>query len=253
MGSPPHEPGRYDDEDYHTQTIDRSFAIATTTVTVEQFQRFEPDWKPDRRYMIEPADGLGRQGPAIGITWFQAARYCNWLSRQEGLDDPGLWCYPNFKKGENKSPPDLPAGFLTRPGYRLPTESEWEYACRAGTVTARPYGDGEALLKCYAWYNANSENGVHPCASLKPNDLGLFDTLGNVWEWCQDPYRPYDGAAAKLAEADPQIDPDEKRILRGGAFTHSAANHRSACREKLNPNVDFVIVGFRVARTLPSE
>jgi len=252
MGSPDQEPDRYGDEDYHSQTIDRSFAIATTTVTVEQFQRFDPEWKPDRRYMIEPAGGLGLQSPAIGITWFQAARYCNWLSCEEGLGDPDQLCYPDFKKGENRAPHDLPADCLRRPGYRLPTEAEWEHACRAGTVTARPYGDGEALLKHYAWYNANSENGVHPCASLKPNDLGLFDTLGNVWEWCHDPYRPYD-KETRQAEAVAPIDPDEKRILRGAAFTHSAANHRSACREKLNPNVEFVIVGFRVARTLPAS
>ncbi|MFI5458604.1 MAG: formylglycine-generating enzyme family protein [Isosphaerales bacterium] len=251
MGSPDGEPGRYDDEDYHRQTIDRSFAIATTTVTVEQFQQFDADWKPDPRYMIEPAGGLGLQSPAIGITWFQAAQYCNWLSREEGLTHPDQLCYPEFKKGDNKSPLDLPADFLGRPGYRLPTEAEWEHACRAGTVTARSYGDGEALLKHYAWYNANSENGVHPCASLKPNDLGLFDTLGNVLEWCQDAYRPYD-KATRPAESDSVIDLDEKRILRGGAFTHSAANHRSACREKLNPNVDLFMVGFRVARTLPA-
>ena len=80
----------------------------------------------------------------------------------------------------------IPADVLQRTGYRLPTEAEWEYACRAGAVTSRYYGHSIDLLDAYAWYQANSKDHAWPCGSLFPNDLGLFDMLGNVYEWCQD-------------------------------------------------------------------
>ena len=80
----------------------------------------------------------------------------------------------------------IPADVLKRTGYRLPTEAEWEYACRAGTVTSRYYGVSVELLGKYAWYQANSQDHAWPGGSLLPNDLGLFDMLGNVFEWVQD-------------------------------------------------------------------
>ena len=78
--------------------------------------------------------------------------------------------------------------FLDRSGYRLPTEAEWEYACRSGAVTSRYYGGSVELLGQYAWYNQNSKDRAWPCGLVKPNDLGLFDMLGNVYEWCQEQY-----------------------------------------------------------------
>ena len=126
------------------------------------------------------ADGMG---PA----WYDAAAYCNWLSRQEGLEE----CYaPNSRRGVCGGMKCLD-GFLDRSGYRLPTEAEWEYACRAGAVTSRYYGGSVALLKDYAWYDQNSGTRAWPCGQLQPNDLGLFDMLGNVYEWCQDQYEDY--------------------------------------------------------------
>ena len=82
----------------------------------------------------------------------------------------------------------IPADALKRTGYRLPTEAEWEYACRAGAITSRYYGLSIDLLEQYARYQANSQDHAWPCGSLLPNDLGLFDMLGNVYEWCQDRY-----------------------------------------------------------------
>src|SRR5438094_7675754 len=96
-------------------------------------------------------------------------------------------CYPpidQIKKGMT-----LPADYLQRSGYRLPTEAEWEYACRAGAVTSRYYGESEELLGKYAWYGSNSAGHTWPVGMLKPNDLGLFDMHGNVYTWCQERFR----------------------------------------------------------------
>ena len=111
--------------------------------------------------------------------------YCNWLSEQEGLPKD-QWCYLPNEAGAYAEGMTIPADVLERTGYRLPTEAEWEYACRAGAVTSRYYGHSIDLLDAYAWYQANSKEHAWTCGSLLPNDLGLFDMLGNVFEWCQD-------------------------------------------------------------------
>src|SRR5262249_15373904 len=156
-------------------------ALATKEVTVEQFLRFRPNHVYAKNISPEP------DGPMIHVAWYDAAAYCNWLSALERIPE-SEWCYPK-KVGPGKV---LPQAYLGKTGYRLPTEAEWEYACRAGTATSRFYGTGEDLLHEYAWY-AKSTNSqlVHPGGLLKPNDFGLFDMLGNVWEWCQEPALPY--------------------------------------------------------------
>ena len=111
-----------------------------------------------------------------------AAHYCNWLSEQEGLPRD-QWCYVPNEAGEYAEGMTIPADVLERTGYRLPTEAEWEYACRAGAVTSRYYGASTDLLGAYAWYQANSKDHAWACGSLLPNDLGLFDMLGNQFEW----------------------------------------------------------------------
>ena len=131
------------------------------------------------RYSPDP------KGPMNHVSWYHAAAYCNWLSQQEGLPKD-QWCYlPNEQKKYDKGM-KVPADFLQRKGYRLPTEVEWEYASRAAAMTSRHYGLSVDLLEQYARYQANSHNHAWPCGSLMPNDLGLFDTLGNVYEWCQE-------------------------------------------------------------------
>jgi len=144
--------------------------------------------------------------------------------------------------------------FLERPGYRLPMEAEWEYACRAGAVTSRYYGGSIELLKAYAWYNENSQNHAWPCGSLLPNDLGLFDMLGNVYEWCQEQVKPYTPDREGLIIDDINISDyvvsdKDPRLRRGGTFSRPPALVRSAFRSRCAPSYGSIVFGFRISRT----
>jgi len=186
---------------------------------VEQFSRFRKDHENNMEY--SPT----RDCPATIITWYDAAEYCNWLSKQEGIPKD-QWCYlpnDNDKYAEGiKLAPD----YLERKGYRLPSEAEWEYACRAKAVTSRNYGETEDLLGKYCWYVKNSlvrsmlpgvpgSLGVKGDC-LKPNDFGLFDMLGNALEWCQEsamPYRPgEDGKPSEDIEDKDEINRDFSKV-----------------------------------------
>jgi formylglycine-generating enzyme required for sulfatase activity len=142
---------------------------------------------------------------------------------------------------------------LKRNGYRLPTEAEWEYACRAGAGTSRYHGLSTELLEKYAWYLANSKDRVWPGGRLLPNDLGLCDMLGNVYEWCQDRYQSYQPGRTGIVSDDVNssidIDISISRLLRGGAFTSRPAFVRSANRVRDAPSNRFTAYGFRLART----
>src|SRR5262249_42042625 len=145
MGSPTAEPGHYDGESLHRRRIGRSFALAAKPVTVAQWQRFlraHPEVRHQYTHKWSPEPG----GPIITVTWYQAAQYCRWLSEQEGIPEDQM-CYPSVAEIEKCKngvrPLTLPANFLARTGYRLPTEAEWEYACRAESTTARYYGNGD--------------------------------------------------------------------------------------------------------------
>jgi formylglycine-generating enzyme required for sulfatase activity len=149
----------------------------------------------------------------------------------------------------------LPANYLSRTGYRLLTEAEWEYACRAGAITSRYYGSSEELLGKYGWYERNSQVRTHPVGSLKPNDFGLFDMHGNIWQWCQEralASRPWGGqpAPSEDREDTEQVAELHGRVLRGGAFYDHPAFLRCAARLSNRPYMIDDYFGMRVGRTI---
>jgi formylglycine-generating enzyme required for sulfatase activity len=250
MGSPESDRERDqddDDETPHGTRINRRFAIATKEVSVQQYQRFQESPRTHQLPSVRSNPDPG--GPKDGPAWYYAAAYCNWLSRQEGLQE----CYAPNAKGEYAEGMTCVEGFLERSGYRLPTEAEWEYACRAGALTSRYYGGSAALLERYAWYLGHSLERAQHCGQLQPNDLGLFDMLGNVYEWCQDKYEIYPKSDHNMTDNDIKsyssiIDIDY-RLLRGGAFTSVAAYVRAAYRLGYAPAGRNPNFGFRPART----
>ena len=247
MGSPASETGRFDDEPQHKVRIGRTFAIGSKPVTVEEYRRYNPKYEFTERFAPNPTC------PAINISWFEAAAYCNWLSKQEGLD-PRQWCYETSADGKVVK---LKKNYLSLEGYRLPTEAEAEYTTRADAATSRFYGESEELLPEYAWFVRNSDEHSWPVGTTKPNDFGLFDTLGNVWCWCQDSYMDYpqakDGAPSDDVEDVLSIDNQEKRVLRGAAYDVTPCYLRCAARHDYLPSYHVNTAGFRVARTFTSE
>lgn len=186
-------------------------------------------------------------------TWYAAAYYCNWLSEQEGILKE-QWCYETNKQGNYGPGMKAKDRFWELIGYRLPTEAEWEYACRVGTVTSRYYGLTETLLPDYAWYQANGQDRTWPVGSLKPNDLGLFDMLGNDWEWCFDMYLDYPKQATKDSDDNVTVKAVNDRVirvLRGGAYSENPKFVRSAVRRSNLPILHPFSFGFRPARTYP--
>jgi formylglycine-generating enzyme required for sulfatase activity len=249
MGSSPREAGRDTDETSHRASIPRSFALAAHETTVAEFQEFladHPKVLHDYPHELSPEPAC----PMINVTWYLAAQYCRWLSERENMTEQQM-CYP--KVDEIGPEMKLPDDFLSRTGYRLPTEAEWEYACRGGTATRFSFGDSDDLAAEYAWYDMNAANRTHPVGQLKPNEYGLFDMHGNVWEWCQDWFANYPAAAAQAVEDLPQTTAGENRVLRGGTFNWGTAYMRSAERNNDKPATRLNAVGFRVARTLPAE
>lgn len=246
IGSPLQEVDRRPNETRHRVSLDRTFAVAATNVTWEQFQRFLKA-HPEVRHNHLPEYAPMATCPAMNVTWYQATQYCRWLSEQEGVPEEQM-CYPPV--AEIKEGMKLPADILTRTGYRLPTEAEWEYACRAGADTSRYYGSGETLLKHYAWYFANAGDHAWPVGSLKPNDFGLFDMHGNAWTWCQDRFVAQPDS--KKQDVDILSDRDP-RALRGGSFRRRPFLVRSACRLPALPEVEDCAVGLRLARTWTSR
>src|SRR5260370_6730733 len=152
----------------------------------------------------------------------------------------------------------MATNYWQRTGYRLPSEAEWEYACRAGAATRFYFGESEELLPRYAWYQKNGQNRSWPVGSLKPNDLGLFDMHGNDWEWCQNPYKPYDAGGAGKAIEDlediVEITNSNSLVQRGGStFNDPAPLLRSACRNpwRNGPLFRQWNTALRPASTLP--
>jgi formylglycine-generating enzyme required for sulfatase activity len=246
MGSPTNELSREEDEALHDEHLEHSFAISIEEVTISQFLKFR-DKVFNRRFSVTD------DCPGNNISWFEAAAYCRWLSEQGGVAEDQM-CYPSMS--EIRPGMTIPRHWQERTGYRLPTEAEWEYACRGGVNASRFCGEGQELLPHYARFLKNSDNHTQPVGQLKPNNFGLFDTLGNVTEWCQDAIVPYPRTAvASSAKATSQSDLTvaaiSMRVIRGGNFGDADQNIRSARRHANSVQDQWASIGFRIARTLP--
>lgn len=257
IGSPLSEPGREEGpiESQHAARIERSFAFSAREVTVAEFTRFLTPAKFRKQYSPYP------DSPMSDINWYEALAYCRWLSELEGVPEDQM-CYPPLK--DIKPGVQLPPDFLERTGYRLPTNAEWEYACRAGAVTSRPYGRGTELLGYYAWYQLNSEDNARlrhypwyqlnfndhawPVGLLKPNDFGLFDMLGNGGEWCHDRHAAMGDASYGKPYVRPM--PFDPLVARSGAWYFGARSARSATQFSIPPFMNLNMLGMRVVRTV---
>ncbi len=162
MGSPETESNRSDAELQHRVSITKPFYLGVTEVTQEQYQKVMG---------TNPSQFKGPQNPVEKVSWADAVEFCGKLSAM---------------------PAEKTAGHV----YRLPTEAEWEYACRSGTTTAYSFGDDASRLGDYGWFKGNSDSKPHPVGEKKPNAWGLYDMNGNVYEWCQDRYGAYPSGSA---------------------------------------------------------
>jgi formylglycine-generating enzyme required for sulfatase activity len=169
-----------------------------------------------------PASRAGLRTPATEVSWTDAVRFCNLLSLATGRG-------PCYSIGDDADAQDVVCDWAAD-GFRLPSEAEWEYACRAGTSGVR-YGE----LDDIAWYRGNSGGEVHQVAAKAPNQWNLFDMIGNVWEWCWDVFDP--GVYGPY------------RVFRGGGWQDHPRACRASCRRKSHPTFRIDDLGFRLARS----
>lgn len=229
----------------NSRTIQHNYAVSTHEVTVAQYRRFFPNHRFDAN--VTP----NQDCPVSNVSWFDAARYCRRLSEAEGVPEKEM-AYPetdgNRPEGyysDINRPLLLPADWQQRTGYRLPTEAEWEFACRAGTTNPRFFGRaGDALIH-YAWYKDNSTARSWPVGSLRPSLIGLFDVFGNVGEWCADGRDPPSSVVDRLT-----VTFRQHRAFRGGTFKSSADEFGADQRIFASPHWGFSYNGFRVVRTI---
>jgi formylglycine-generating enzyme required for sulfatase activity len=211
------------------QVVVSSFYIDKYLVTQAEYQKVMGK---------NPSRWKAGTNPVEQVRWSDAVRYCNARSRLEGLQP----CY-DLQKWECN---------FNANGYRLPTEAEWEYACRAGTKTAFFFGDSPSKLTSFAWFDKNSGGKPQPVGQKRPNPWGLYDMHGNVWEWCNDFYK------VDYYQESPEDNPKgpktgETKVVRGGAWKFSDQSCRSGYRYNENPGyVDvcfgYDIYGFRCVR-----
>ncbi|HVA45075.1 MAG TPA: formylglycine-generating enzyme family protein [Pirellulales bacterium] len=247
IGSPDDEAERQGPEKRHPIEITRPFALGDREITWAQINAFDAGvvrfnrhdaWEKQFGRQLTPAE------PAFGVNWFEAASYCRWLTRQAGMADSDQ-CYgdpASLEKDGAGNPRQWPVD-LGKHGFRLPTEAEWEVACRGGTNSAYSFGNDAQLLGHYGWFQDNSARWSHVIGQLRPSPRGLFDIHGNLFEWCHDWYGEYvDDAVDGLGAPG-----GSNRVVRGGGWDLGAANCRSADRGLNQPTSRVSNLGFRLA------
>ena len=204
------------------EVVVSAFFIDKQLVTQAQYQKAMGE---------NPSRWKGEKNPVEQVRWSDAVKYCNKRSELEGLQP----CY-DLKTWQC----DFGAS-----GYRLPTEAEWEFACRGGTTTAYFFGDTPVKLGDYAWYDKNSGGHPRQTGQKQPNPFGLYDICGNVWQWCNDFYK------VDYYQESPKEDPrgpkaGEAKVVRGGAWRFSAESCRSGYRYSENPGYSDVCFGYDI-------
>jgi formylglycine-generating enzyme required for sulfatase activity len=217
MGSPKDETGRHDNENQVQVTLSKGFWLGQHEVTQAEWQRVMGTTPWTARGFVK----VGGNYPATYVKWDDAMSFCEELTEQE------------------RNAGRLPSGWQ----YSLPTEAQWEYACRAGTKSRYSFGDNESDLWDRAWFEKNAAQFAHEVGRKKANPWGLFDMHGNEWEWCRDCY-----AQELSGGMDPQgPSGGPNRVVRGGSWSTTAGSCRSANRNWDTPNDSIVNLGFRIA------
>ena len=226
MGSPAHEAGRFESEQLHPVTLRGAFYLSSTEVTQGQYQAVMGQ-NPSKN------QACGMSCPVERVNWMEAVEFCNRLSVMEGVA-------PAYVVTGGEVTWDV-----SSPGYRLPTEAEWEYAARAGM--AHIYA-GSSSPDEVAWYGGNAKGSSHPVAQHKPNRWGFYDFSGNVREWVWDRW----GVTFPEGETVDPTGPEtgEQRVNRGGSWSSDARRVRVAYRRPGAPDERSAYIGFRIARSV---
>ncbi len=255
MGSPESEKERIEDETLHTTRISKSFYLGETEVPYSLWNKVR-SWALANGYHDLSVgnngfkDPVNEDHPVVAVTWWDCIQWCNARSEMEGLS-PVYHTSRRFTS-ENVIRNGMPSvsADAEASGYRLPTESEWEYACRAGTRSAYAMGskDGEGFDQS-GWYRINSARNTHSGGRKSPNPWGLNDMHGNVWEWTDSWYRSY-------ADRDKSFTPTDQseRVQRGGSFLCNSDychGYRVSARSHSTPETSLFHVGFRTVKDLP--
>jgi len=230
----------YDCRPTHKVTLTYDFYIDKYETTFDEYDAFCS--ATGRSKLYDRGWGRGTR-PVINVTWYNSIAYCNWLSEKEKLpkayDDKG-----NLLDKDGRVTTD-PSKVV---GYRLPTEAEWEYAARGGNKSRGYLYAGSSTVGDVAWYIDNSGIRTQEVGKKAPNELGIYDMSGNVYEWCSDWYGYY-SSSAQTNSYNSTV--GSFRVIRGGGWFHNAAGVRVAARNGYSPTLALGNLGFRIARTVP--